>query len=684
MANNQLRRTKIDDHDWMRQSFMIPHKVDALHAGNTKPNGDKLDSDLQLRTRFFSSASLKFATTVLGGNIVMNPMPQFTKFCDPRVPGLNPNKDNALGRWYNEAIDDNKHLITVAAGFPAYNSLTNFWTGFYNSEAALVARTGRSRSIFYDIGRVAGFVVGLFSPWLVAYSVGAAFMRYATGATQTKYYYFKSAMPVYWNTVSGFANELAVRTGLIAPVIKKDSFSTMDDRDALTPAEVRSINKYMPDLIDSYDAETGAGNGINMYAVGTKYSRMASRAFTKMQDFYRDRDYSYSLQEDSEAMINSVREALEKSNRPTRSFLDYLKEWTGNGPGASTEASAAATLNPDGTEASAEKPDKLVEYVVGAEMKNNDESKVASWSDFYIAELNDGAAYVSFRVDSQNQPNESFTSSVGDSDVQTNFNNTSGGARSTRFSMADGNIGGGPMGEFIGSVLGAAKDVAIGLADSVGLGGAAALGGNAFVDIPKIVNSTSTTMPTMSYTVKLRTPYNNRYSRFVNIWVPFVMLVSLATPLSTGPASYTNPFLVQIYDRGRAQSRLAAMTSMSVTRGTTHLAFNKIGEPLGIDLTFEFTELSSIMHMPISSGFSIKEGIRDIFDGESLYNDYVAVLSSMSLREQIYVGERMKLGLTKYLKNADSWFSVAHAMNWMGDLGISKILSIPFPGALNR
>lgn len=684
MANTTLRRTKIDDHDWMRQSFMIPHKAEVMGRPGFKANGDALEGDVALKARFFTSASLKFANTTPGGNIVMNPLPQFTKYCDPRVTGLNPDPNHGLGRWYNDVIDDNKHLITICAGVPSHNSLTNFWTGFYNSEAALVARTGRSRSIFYDIGRVAGFVVGLFSPWLVAYSVGAAFMRYAMGKPQTKYYFFKAAMPVYWNAVTGFANEMAVRTGLIAPVIKKDSFSTMDDRDALSTEEVRQINKHIGDLIDSYNDTTGDGNGINVYAMATKYQRMAERAFTAMQKFYRERDYSYSLQEDTEDMLRDVRASLQATKLPSRGFLQYLKEWTNSGPGTAGAATAEATLSGENGEGTIEKPDALVEYILGADGKDDAASKAASWSEFYLAELNDGAMYVSFRVDSQNQPSESFTTSTGESEVQSNFNNASGSNRATRFALADGQIGGGVVGEILGKVLSSAKDFTLGVADQLGVGGIAALGGNAFVDIPKIVNGSQTNMPTMSYTVKLRTPYNNRFSRFINIWLPFSMLVSLALPLSTGPASYTSPFYVQIYDRGRAQSRLAVMTSMSVTRGTTSLPFNKIGEPLGIDLTFEFTEMSSILHMPISSGFSVMEGIKNMFDNESLYNDYIAVLSSMSLREQVYVGERFKLGLTKYLKDADSFFSVAHAMNWMGDLGLSRVASAFYPGALNR
>jgi hypothetical protein len=130
-------------------------------------------------------------------------------------------------------------------------------------------------------------------------------------------------------------------------------------------------------------------------------------------------------------------------------------------------------------------------------------------------------------------------------------------------------------------------------------------------------------------------------------------------------------------------TRLGVVSNLQVTRGTSNLGFNRIGEPMGIDISLEIMELSSIMHMPMSSGFN-PLNLKQIFDSETLFNDYMAVLSSLSLREQVYVGERFKLGLTKYLKNLDSWASVAHAMNWAGDLGISRLFAATQPGAVNR
>ena len=688
MINASVSRTRLNDHDWLRQSFMIPHRVVAMSGGNGQRRGlgNASETDAQVRTRFFTHASLKFSDTTPGGNLVLNPHPQFTKYTDPRIRGIGGSK-YGMGRWYSDNIDDNKRYITFCVGTAQYNSLHNFWTGFYNSEAALAARTGRSNSIFYSAGRVAGFIVGLFSPWLVAFSVGAATYRYAMDKSQTKYYFFKAAMPMFWNAATMVANELATKTGLITSVIKKDAFSTMDNRDVLSPAAVREINAQVPDIIDSYDEATGDGNGINLYAIATRNSRMASRSFRTIQEFYRGRATSDNVQADVSELLQEIRSELAQAARPSKSFHQYLKEWIGSGPGtvegASGSDGAMNVLYSSENSGNIAKPDLLVDYVIGAN-KEDAAERGQSWTDFYMAELNDGALYFSIRVDTVGTVGESTSTNTGESEVQSKFNSMSGSARSTRFNFMEGNVAGDTgIGDAIQGAIGLAKEFAMGVADSLGFGGAAALGGNAFVDIPKVVTGSQTQLPTMSYQIKLRSPYGNRWSRFVNIWMPFSLLMTMSMPLSTGPASYTGPFYVQCFDRGRAQTRLGVVTNFQVTRGTTNLGWNRIGEPMGIDLSIEITELSSICHLPISSGFSPLD-LKQIFDSESLFNDYMSVLSSLSLQEQVYVGERLKLSFTKYMKNLDSWASVPHAMNWAGDFAISRIIAISQPGTINR
>lgn len=698
----KLKQQQLTDHDWLRQVFMISHGTQLSSSGNPT------NEDMTLRARFFSTAEFKFADTRLGGNMVINPLPQFTRYADPRIKGLYKNSEG-MGRYYSEAIDDNKRIITMCFGVPQFNSLSTFYRGFYDHNAATVARTGRAPSVFYQAGQVIGFVAGFLSPWLVLYSLGSAFIRSALNQPSSKYYFFKPTMASYWNAVSGLANDIAVKTQLITRSLGDPHRSAGDVRTtALPDSELNEINKYIYTVIDSYDETTGSGDGINVYAVATRYTRIQRAAFLTLESYYASRslpgDFAASDKDESIVMLKQISDAINKPElrQPKVSFLEYLRDWsTGTSPGSmigpgNQQLNAkimtavdgepnkpAETENPD----SPTPPQGTQDLLTEANIANSkDDSLIESWGKFLRAELNDGAQYVSFRVENTGDASESFTNQVGEPEILSKINSISGSARSTRFTLGDGNAVGGAVGALIGGVVGAVKDVAMGAANSLGVDGIAALGGNAFADIPKHWLQSTSSLPRMNYRIKLVSPYGNRYSKFVNIWLPLSMLLVGALPLSAGAHSYTSPFLCQLFDRGRAQTRLGMIDQMSVTRGGMNLAFNRIGEPMSVEVSFSVVELSNILHMPIAKSFNpiTSLSISSIFDNESLYHDYVATMTSLSLTEQIYVGERLKLGVTKYLKNLDSWFSVPHAMNWGGDLGMMRAASAFFPGIANR
>jgi hypothetical protein len=677
-------RMRMTDHDWLRQTFMISHGTQLSEGGNPS------QEDVEFRARFFTTANLKFSDTTIGGNVVMNPAPQFTRYADPRVKGLYRNGEG-MGRFYSEAIDDNKRVITMTFGVPQFNSLSTFYRGFYDHHAATVARTGRAPSIFYTAGQAIGFVAGFLSPWLVLYSLGSAFIRSAMNQPSSKYYFFRPSMASYWNAVSGIANDIAVKTQLISRKIADPQKTPGDVRtSALRDEDLAEINKHIYSVLDSYDENSGEANGINVYAVATRYQRMQRAAFNALEQYYSTRslpgDFAYSATEEGNVMLQHVSDAVsgEKVRRPKRTFNEYLRQWTsGNSPGVMKGAGP-----PPKEEKTAEgsQPQGTTDFLTEKSISQGSEDEKTGWWDFLMAELDDGAQYVSFRVENTGDATESFANQVGEPEISAKINSISGSARSTRFSMADGNVDDSIVGKVVGGVATAVKDLAMGAANSLGIDGIAALGGNAFADIPKHWLQSTSNLPKMSYRVRLTSPYGNRYSKFVNLWLPLSMLLAGSLPLSAGPHAYTSPFLCQLFDRGRAQTRLGMIDSISVTRGMNNLAFNKIGEPMSIEVSFTVVELSNILHMPIAKSFNpiTDASISAIFDNESLYHDYIATLTSLSLTEQIYVGERLKIGVTKYLKNLDSWFSVPHAMNAMGDLGPMRAFSAFFPGVANR
>ena len=101
--DTQLQSRKIRDRDWVRQSFLVGSvNNDGVATSNLQ--------DIDKKNRFFSTASFKFVDTTPGGNLAINPPPQYCRNADIKKKSILVTA-KPLGRYYSEAIDDNSRLI---------------------------------------------------------------------------------------------------------------------------------------------------------------------------------------------------------------------------------------------------------------------------------------------------------------------------------------------------------------------------------------------------------------------------------------------------------------------------------------------------------------------------------------------------------------------------------------------
>lgn len=654
------------DKDWVKSSFMI--------------TGGDLDT-LDLKNRFFSTASMKFSDTTPGGHFAINPPPQFTRSADPKAdslfyPNTQPkevidsftaNSDSRMGRYYSEAIDDNSQLIAMRFGVPKFNSLITFFTSFYNSGAGRLARTGRLSSALYEIGRVAGIAMLIYAPPLlfihVANFIGTG-VRFMMGKPSSKFYYLKPTMPLYWNAVTTIVNHLAVLKG-IAPRVG-DSVNGMDSKldSGYKLGQSAEDRKYyasvFPDLFDD-------SGSINVYALATR----AQRKYRKFRDAVeKELDQRFDGMGDAQRILQSfVKTPLTDTGRQGRPTLEnYIKSWIDNTEGMPVYKGgndAAASTDPNKT---TEAVEKLPDY------KEGEAPPADGFWKFFKAELDDGAAFVTFRVNHTGTINESFSNSVGESEISAKINGMSSAARSTNFSLAEGNISG-----MLGTVIDGVKEITAGVADTLGVSGLVALAGGAFVDIPKHWQSSTAQLPRSTYTINLVSPYGNRMSRFLHMDIPLAMLLAAALPISTGKQSFTSPFLCEIYDQGRCQTRLGMIDSLSITRGTGNMGFNNNGQCMAMDVSFSVVDMSSIMHMPIMEGFTLNPATA-LFDEDTVFSDYMASLAGLGLADQIYPMRKLKINLSKQVQHWKSFFSKAHAANFLGGTTPGILLSGLFKG----
>ena len=173
--------------------------------------------------------------------------------------------------------------------------------------------------------------------------------------------------------------------------------------------------------------------------------------------------------------------------------------------------------------------------------------------------------------------------------------------------------------------------------------------GSGFIDIPKHWQSSTASLPKVNYTATLISPYGNPISDMINIQIPLAMLLAGCLPLSTGKSSYTSPFLCLVFDRGRMQIRLGIMESLTVSRGEGNLPFTPRGRAVAVNVSFSFTDLSSLIHMPISSGSLFETDMTT--DDDNLIKDYLAVIAGQDIYSQIYAMPKALLTASKQIRN---------------------------------
>lgn len=697
----------IKDRYWVRNAFLVTqNQLEAVDQEN----------------RYTTSVSLGFTDTTPGGNIAINPLPQFTRYADPNALVSLGNHiyssagdrysaylgSKGMGIYYGEAFNENQQVIYMRFGVPSFNSMTQFFTGFYNTGAGNLARTGRSTGVFYAIGKAAGFVASIISWKLLAVHLLGIGLRFMLNKPSSKFYYLKPTMPLYWNAVTTMVNQLAVNRGIV-PRVGGAGQAALNNNYEFSAAELSNMHSLLKDVFK----ETG---GIDVYAMATRAQRLAVRREQIMSQVYENAT-NMNLRQTMDDLSKQIQSGISQQlidKRP--SFDEYLSKWF-----------STAAAQPKATTTDAQSDSATVETLMGKL------SDTTGFGEFLNAELGDGGAFACFRVNYTGSQNESFSNSVGESELANKINSMSSSSRSTTFDFAGGNLSDNPIAKVVGGALGAVKDTLSGLVDGTMLSGLASLGGAAFVDIPKHWQSSTANLARSNYTVTLESPYGNPLSQLINIYIPLAMLLAAALPISTGKQSYTSPFLLELYDPGRCQSRLAIIDSLSINRGVGNLGFNNQNHAMAIEVNFSILDLSNIVHMPIVAGFSLEgmqtginvgtgvgavaggvvggvagaaggavaggviggtvgaasdavsnvvQSINQLFDEDSLYSDYLAVLSGMSLSEQIYQLKKFKRNLTRTMADWDSWASAAHFASFAGDSIPGRLVSILYRGAV--
>ena len=675
------------DASWVRLSFIAPYTENE----NTKKRAmDPTDE----RNMTFSTAYFKYYDTMPGGSGCINPVPSFTSFADIRVKGLMPGSTEfesigysaraiGPGRCHSEKFDDWMQVIHLRFGVPSYNSLTQFFTGFYNSSAASLARTGRFELSWTE--KFLKFAAGVISLVLMPLAIipvlfifmGEA-VRFMLRIPSSSFYYFKPTMPTYWTTVANMYNQLAVNMGLVKYSAEKTYESFTGQPYNFTPEEHAIFSQIFPEY-----TERGV---LDVCGVAGRFKRIEAKhrkyILQQLKTPGPDGWYGKVRQAYENGMGVEQVNATETLPAKSKSPINRLFEWwdrasdiSSFGMGGEKESLIEKDLraSPDVSGMSVAEAERTLKSPYLGPEKD-------SVFQYFMAEADDGSAYASFRVNHTGAVSSSFSNSTGENSMKQKFNSASASARDLQINLAGGNVD--PWGiaktvlDGVGTVLSTAADI-------LQVSGLAAFAGNAFIDIPDNWESHTADLQEMSYTIDLVTPYNNRVSQMLHIYLPMCMLLAGCLPLATGKQSYQSPFLCQVYDRGRCISRLAVMSSLRIERGTAHTPWSKDALPNGIKVTVGFKDLSSIVALPIQNGVSLWP-LEGIFDGENKYTDLLMSWSGLSLRDVQDRGPILRRQLDTRIANYATAFSASRVAMELGDSALGVMASVFMAGTNKR
>lgn len=666
------------DNEWVKSTFIITDR--ELSTGNQTAYEKWIK-----KNRYSTSADHKFSSTSPGMSLGVNPKPQYTRYCDIRSKGRLPNRPDVIagtvssptglgmGGYYSQAIDDNQQRVFFRFGVPSYMFLPIWIAKAFDINKTVLQGRGVITSTFLQMVNVAsGFFVLATAPILsvAMYAVGVL-------VANSRFYSLKPTMYIYWATVENILNSLVARRTMLPYILKDYTYKldkTVGNEEAISAEFVNSISSYIPDIVD---AETGR---ISVFGIALR----AQAAFN-----------SIKIQELRDRESNIASAALSNLDNGGAVSEQKLMQVTGNLPNSNTSnpkggivsylfRKAHAILmegNPDESVEGLDENNATTKSVIGyneiyldengkpldvsldkdnpndsvdariASNVNKKKEKLAKYGEYMLAELSEGTAFAVFNVEATGSVSESFSSSFGTNPIESTFNSISAKARNLG-SLLSG-VADIPV---VGDAMKLAADAGAIITSNATLGFANPLLALAYgvnVSMPKVWESSSASLPSSTYKIKLMSPYGNAYSQLFSIYLPFSMALAASLPRATGSSTYVSPFFCQSFDKGRNNVGIGMVTQLTVTRGTSNLAFTRAGHPNAIDIDMTISSLDEIVAMDVTSNGVLTQAMQALSPdfSDTPFVSYLNTVAAVDVYTQAFRVPMIRLKLAeRYMK----------------------------------
>ena len=643
-----------------------------------------------MKTHLYRSvATSTFTDTSFGGHIVVNPPYGFTSYADVAVGQSTLYRDKdyverpsiniGMGRYYAEAIDNNAHTSTLflTHGRPSFTSFLGYYMNAVDY-GKLVASRGGSL-VWYNIGRAygakllvsgalgrAGFFTRFFfrfSWFMIALTALSVLKKLALGFHDSNYYSMTPTPHQHLMSANAILASLVAERGFIHPIVKdvtKHTSLEIKDETAkkygspvfFDGEDTKELQKLMPSLF----MENGMISLPNYIARPMHKYLEYKKAMDKLLNSRVDKALSGKgvvLFTKNDKPIDEGDWNPNATETPTISFEEHLDNLKKIDQGVDIDAEieqAVGKLTEDAKidtvedNTSTETADvKFGDAPYDGDTDKDDpdvkkaEEKALSAIDMYNVIVKDGLAQVGYRVEYVGDQTDTFSNSFKDIPAKSALNTVTGAVRDIRFNFNDGNI----INDTISSVIGSARDVAFGAADTVTAGISNVVAGallGAYFDMPQMWNDSTTQLHKHTFKMTLGGPYGNALSLMRDIDIPLSLLLAGALPNEVGRSAYSSPFLTSAFMRGVCNIKLGMFESLSIRRNTGGLKHTRYGVPLQIEVTFTIVDLEPLLRTPLSSGMF---GALDILaDEQSGLSRYIGMIAGRSYHSDKFKSRR--------------------------------------------
>lgn len=695
------------DINWARIGFNFLSKQHDEKKQQKKHNDFILKGAADIMDARHTKSYKSWTNTSLGGNFPINTVYGYTEWADVNMDRLYDFDDMGMGRFYQESIEENAHDIHMRFGVQKFNTGVAFFTDWFDYKSYSLGVHGRGPGIMFTLGQLAAVALGFYAPGVL---IVGWLMKMVSLIGGGRFWYVAPTMPLYWTSVNNLFNRICGDMGLTLPPAPIDGvdmkYNSTGTRGNNERSYIGQLVKMLPGVYQHGAGSTAEGFTLDVRRIATRCQRLENQMNLRLAkqlakvNIDQIEETALSKMYD-EAFLSLTRqgkygETIQyKGNQggiPGSSTRAYLQEYLNSRAGLDSgkeNTSGKKIDEKNKTSGSEEVDPDSVQGIYGTKSKNLDnidESDGDGFLDLMKRELNDGSAWITFRVDGTKSVGESFSNSTQESQIASLINGWSATKRQLQFSLMGGSI----FGDLVNTAIDGGMDMVAGMAKSLGMGGLAGFMYGSKIDIPKTYSDSSASLPRMSYTIKLRTPYGHPICIAQDLYYPLCCILVAGLPISHGRAASGSPFYCELYDRGRAVIKNGIISNIRVERATSNVAWTKEGFPLGLDVTFDVENLDTTVHMPIATmslmdHLDIVGHIEKIMIGnEGAMAEYIGALGALSLPDQIYQTNIWSRNYNKWIQGFKEYWDKDHFVQRLAQTQPGRLLAAFQHGTTRR